>query len=114
MLFVLIGILSYNIFDYVIPIIISSWLIFHILRIGSRVKLMNNKILYITIILYSVKNMRIASCSDYSQLSKILATDGYTNEFFGSSVSINNNNSFIGAFGDDKKGTDSGMYIQRF
>ncbi len=114
MLFVLIGTFYHNIFDYVIPII-SSWLIFHMLRIGNRVKLiMNNTskiVLYITIILYSVSNMRIVSCTQYSLLSKILATDGAPSDSFGRSVSIYDTNAFIGTKYDDDKATDAGITV---
>ncbi len=57
-----------------------------------------------------VKSMRIVSCSQYSRLSKLLAEDGAYNDDFGSSVSIYDNNALIGAYGDDDKADDAGMY----
>ncbi len=49
--------------------------------------------------------------SYWSRQSKILAKDGAASDWFGSSVSIYDNNAFIGAYGDDDKITDAGMYI---
>jgi hypothetical protein len=100
-LFEIIGIFSYCIFDYVIQII------HNMLRIVKLI--LNNKILlYITIILLSLTNIRIVSCSQYSQLSKILAKDGASNDFFGSSLSIYDNNALTGTYDDDDKGANSG------
>ncbi len=47
----------------------------------------------------------------WSRQAKILAKDGAINDNFGSSVSIYDNNAFIGANMDDDKGGDAGMYI---
>jgi hypothetical protein len=109
----MIGIFSHSIFDYVIPILLSSWLKFHILRastgIFGRMKTLN-KVVHITLILVVVKSMRIVSCSQYSRLSKLLAEDGADNDWFGRSVSIYDNNALIGAYGDDDKAGDAGMY----
>jgi hypothetical protein len=49
--------------------------------------------------------------SFWSYQSKIIAADGVNSDWFGSSVSIYNNDAFIGAYNDDDKGTNSGMYI---
>jgi hypothetical protein len=49
--------------------------------------------------------------SYWSYQSKILATDGASNDYFGRSVSIFNNGAFIGAHYDDDKGTNSGIDI---
>ncbi len=53
--------------------------------------------------------MRIVNCNEYSQLSKLLAKDGVTSDWFGTSVSIYSNNAFIGAAQDTFKGVDSGI-----
>jgi hypothetical protein len=49
--------------------------------------------------------------SYWSHQSKILAKDGGATDRFGSSVSVYNNNAFIGAHYDDDKATDAGMPI---
>jgi hypothetical protein len=49
--------------------------------------------------------------SYWSRQSKILARDGSASDNFGNSVSIYDNNVFIGANMDDDKGGDAGMYI---
>jgi hypothetical protein len=49
------------------------------------------------------------TASYWTHQSKILANDGASVDNFGSSVSIYDNNAFIGAYRDDDKGTDSGM-----
>jgi hypothetical protein len=49
--------------------------------------------------------------SYWSHQSKILAKDGGSNDFFGCSVSIYNNNALIGAYGKNENGTESGMYL---
>jgi hypothetical protein len=53
----------------------------------------------------------ILTGSYWSHQSKILAQDGASSDNFGGSISIYNNNAFIGAYRDDDKGLDSGMYI---
>jgi hypothetical protein len=52
----------------------------------------------------------ILTGSYWSHQSKILTKDGAFNDHFGSSVSIYNNNAFIGAYYDDDKGLESGMF----
>ncbi len=47
--------------------------------------------------------------SYWSHQSKILAKDGTSSNRFGSSVSIYDNNAFIGADRDNDKGSNSGM-----
>ncbi len=47
----------------------------------------------------------------WSRQSKILARDGLPSDWFGSSVSIYDNNAFIGSYMDDDKAGDAGMYI---
>lgn len=42
------------------------------------------------------------------QINKLFATGGASNDFFGSSVAINGNSAFAGAWGDDENGTDAG------
>ncbi|MBN2293997.1 MAG: hypothetical protein JXM70_16340 [Pirellulales bacterium] len=42
------------------------------------------------------------------QLTKLLADDGYSKDYFGHSVSVSGNTAIIGAYYDDDKGTDSG------
>ncbi len=50
--------------------------------------------------------------SYWSHQSKILAKDGVaTSDCFGISAFIYGNNALIGAYGDDDKGTDAGMYV---
>ncbi len=49
--------------------------------------------------------------SYWSHQSKIIAKDGASYALFGWSVSIYYNNSLIGAYCDDEKGTYAGMYI---
>jgi hypothetical protein len=49
--------------------------------------------------------------SYWSRQSKILAKDGSASDNFGSSVSIYDNNALIGAYVDDDKTGDAGMYI---
>jgi hypothetical protein len=49
--------------------------------------------------------------SHWSHQSKILAQDGASSDYFGSSVSMYDNNAFIGADENDDKGAASGMYI---
>lgn len=48
--------------------------------------------------------------SNYSQIAKLLASDGAANDRFGWSVSISGdgNTAIVGAVGDDDKGNDSG------
>jgi hypothetical protein len=53
----------------------------------------------------------ILTGSNWSRQSKILAKDGAISDYFGASVSIYNNNAFIGDYGDDDKTGDSGMHI---
>jgi hypothetical protein len=110
----LIEILFYylNLFDYgiPIPIIIISWLIFHIIKISATIHLISNMMQYIIIILIIVSNTKIVSCSQYSQLSKLAAKDGDFSDFFGSSVSIYNTNAFIGASDDDNGDTSGKCY----
>jgi hypothetical protein len=65
---------------------------------------------YIIIILIIVSNTKIVSCSQYSQLSKLVAKDGDFSDFFGSSVSIYNTNAFIGASDDDYGDTSGKCY----
>ncbi len=49
--------------------------------------------------------------SHWSHQSKILAQDGASSDYFGSSVSMYDNNALIGADENDDKGAASGMYI---
>ncbi len=49
--------------------------------------------------------------SYWSTQAKILAKDGAASDWFGSSVSIYDNNAFIGANMDDDKAGDAGMYM---
>ena len=49
--------------------------------------------------------------SYWSHQSKIVAQDGASNDYFGTSVSIYDTNAFIGANADDYKVSDTGMYI---
>jgi hypothetical protein len=49
--------------------------------------------------------------SYWSRQSKILATDGAASDQFGYSVSIYNNAAFIGAFKDDDKALDAGVFL---
>ncbi len=51
--------------------------------------------------------------SYWSRQSKILAKDGYTNDYFGSSVSIYSSNALIGAYAEDMRATDAGICIQK-
>ncbi len=47
-----------------------------------------------------------------SQITKLLASDGSSNDFFGLSVAINSTHAFVGSWGDDDLGTDSGsVYV---
>ncbi len=49
--------------------------------------------------------------SYWSHQSKIFAEDGAFSDVFGSSVSMYDNNAFIGAYGDDDKRENSGYLI---
>jgi hypothetical protein len=49
--------------------------------------------------------------SYWSRQSKILAKDGSNSDLFGSSVSIYDTNALIGAYGDDDKVPEAGMYM---
>jgi hypothetical protein len=49
--------------------------------------------------------------SYWSFQSKILAKDGVSGQYFGSSVSVYDNNVLIGAYSDDDKGFVSGLII---
>ncbi len=48
--------------------------------------------------------------SYWSYQSKIFAKDGVAYDYFGISVSMYNNEAYIGASDDEDKGTDAGMY----
>jgi hypothetical protein len=48
--------------------------------------------------------------SKWSRQSKLLAKDGITQDYWGASVSIYNNNAFIGSELDYDKGVEAGMY----
>ncbi len=50
--------------------------------------------------------------SYWSYQSKIVAKDGYTSDYFGSSVSIYSNNALIGAYAEDMRATDAGICIK--
>jgi hypothetical protein len=47
----------------------------------------------------------------FSRSAKLLASDGALSDQFGSSVSIYGANAIIGAFNDDDKTLDAGIYI---
>ncbi|NOY61632.1 MAG: hypothetical protein GXP10_00520 [Gammaproteobacteria bacterium] len=44
----------------------------------------------------------------WSQQAKLMASDGAVDDFFGASVAINGDQAFIGAYGSDKNGAESG------
>jgi hypothetical protein len=49
--------------------------------------------------------------SSWSRQGKILAADGATSDYFGSSVSLYTSSALIGASLDDDKGSESGEYV---